>query len=67
LGYGFLITAIASAKLAMMKKKPLLFFDYIRGFWKAKSDEKPLLVTAEQANFIRKYRFEKMKAKMFGK
>ena len=31
LGYGFLITAIASAKLAMMKKKPLLFFDYLRG------------------------------------
>ena len=32
LGYGFFITAIASAKLAMMKKKPLLFFDYIKGF-----------------------------------
>ena len=36
LGYGFFITAIASAKLAMMKKKPLLFLDYIQGFWKAK-------------------------------
>ncbi|MDI1306141.1 MAG: glycosyltransferase family 2 protein, partial [bacterium] len=31
LGYGFLITSIASAKLAMMKKKPLLFLDYIKG------------------------------------
>jgi glycosyltransferase involved in cell wall biosynthesis len=28
LGYGFLITAIASAKLALMKKKPLLFLDF---------------------------------------
>lgn len=65
LGYGFLITAIASAKLAMMKKKPLLFLDYIRGFWKAKSTQKPLLVTDEQARFIRKYRLEKMKSKLF--
>ena len=65
LGYGFLITSIASAKLAMMKKKPLLFVDYIQGFWKAKSEKKPLLVTEEQAKFIRNYRLEKMKKKLF--
>jgi glycosyltransferase involved in cell wall biosynthesis len=65
LGYGFLITTIASAKLAMMKKKPLLFFDYIKGFWKAKSEKKPLLVSEEQAKFIRKYRLQKMKEKLF--
>ncbi|MFV8341195.1 glycosyltransferase family 2 protein [Flavobacterium sp. XS2P39] len=65
LGYGFLITAIASAKLAMMKKKPLLFLDYIKGFWKAKSAKTPLLVTAEQAKFIRSYRIKKMKEKLF--
>lgn len=65
LGYGFFITAIASAKLAMMKKKPLLFLDYIKGFWKAKSSKKPMLVNAEQAKFIRKYRLQKMKEKLF--
>jgi glycosyltransferase involved in cell wall biosynthesis len=65
LGYGFLITAIASAKLAFMKKKPLLFFDYIRGFLKAKSAKTPLLVTQVQAKFIRDYRIEKMKEKLF--
>lgn len=65
LGYGFWITAIASAKLSVMKKKPLLFLDYISGFWKAKSAKKPLLVTAEQARFIRAYRLEKMKSKLF--
>lgn len=64
LGYGFFITAIASAKLAMMKKKPLLFLDYVLGFWKAKMANKPLLVTEEQAKFIRKYRFQKMKEKL---
>ncbi|WP_281637313.1 glycosyltransferase [Flavobacterium marginilacus] len=65
LGYGFWITAIASAKLAMMKKKPLLFLDYIQGFWKAKSAKTPLLVTNEQAKFIRNYRLQKMKEKLF--
>lgn len=65
LGYGFFITCISSAKLAMMKKKPLLFLDYIKGFWKAKAAKTPLLVTKEQAQFIRKYRLQKMKAKIF--
>lgn len=64
LGYGFLITTISSAKLAMMKKKPLLFFDYIKGFWKAKSNKIPLLVSPEQAKFIRNYRLQKMKQKL---
>ena len=65
LGYGFAITAIASAKLAIMKKQPLLFIDYIKGFWKAKSAKTPLLVNAEQAKFIRNYRLKKMKEKLF--
>lgn len=65
LGYGFFITMISSAKLALMKKKPLLFFDYIRGFLKAKNNKTPLLVTNEQAQFIRSYRLQKMKQKLF--
>ena len=65
LGYGFLITAIASAKLSFMKKKPFLFFDYIQGFMKAKAAKTPLMVTTEQAKFIRSYRLKKMKEKLF--
>lgn len=65
LGYGFFITSIASLKLAMRKGKPLLFLDYIKGFWKAKRSKKPLLVTEEQAKFIRNYRWRKMKEKLF--
>ena len=65
LGYGFLITAIASAKLSFMKKKPLLFFDYIQGFFKAKRAGIDLMVTKEEALFIRNYRLKKMKEKLF--
>ncbi|WP_320814631.1 glycosyltransferase family A protein [Flavobacterium sp.] len=65
LGYGFSITFIASLKLALRKKKPLLFIDYLKGFWKAKSSNISLLVTEEQAKFIKKYRWKKMKEKLF--
>jgi len=65
LGYGFWITAIASLKLALRKKKPFLFIDYINGFWKAKSSGKELFVTNEQAKFIKQYRWKKMKEKLF--
>lgn len=65
LGYGFIITAISSLKLAMRKGKPLLFLDYIKGFWKAKREKKTMLVTPEQAKFVRKYRWQKMKEKLF--
>ena len=65
LGYGFIIIAIASLKLAMRKGKPFLFIDYLIGFWKAKLANRPLLVSSEQARFIRKYRFQKMKDKLF--
>jgi glycosyltransferase involved in cell wall biosynthesis len=65
LGYGVFITTIASVKLAFMKRKPLLFLDYLKGFWKAKLSKTPLLVTPEQAKFIRNYRLQKMKKKLF--
>lgn len=65
LGYGILITTIASLKLAMRKGKPLLFIDYINGFWKAQRENKNMLVTPEQAKFVKKYRWQKMKEKLF--
>lgn len=63
LGYGFWITLLASLKLAFRKKKPLLFMDYLKGFFKAKADKKPLLVTIDQKKFIRDYRWHKMKSR----
>lgn len=65
LHYGFAITLIAALKLASKKKKPLLFIDYIRGYFKAKKEKRPFLVTDEQGKFIRKYRWKRMKSKLF--
>src|SRR5690606_1234671 len=60
LGYGFVITAIASVKLAMKKGNPGLFIDYINGYFKAKKENKAMLVTKEQAKFVRQYRWKKI-------
>lgn len=65
LGYGFWITTIASLKLAMRKGKLLLFSDYLKGFWQAKKENKTMLVTPQQAKFVRNYRWKKMKEKLF--
>lgn len=64
LRYGLAITAIAAIKLASKKNKPLLFIDYIKGYYKAKKEKQPFLATEKQGEFIRKYRWTKMKEKI---
>ncbi len=64
LHYGITITSIAAIKLAMKKKKPFLFIDYIKGYYKAKREKQPYLVSEEQGIFIRKYRWQKIKSKL---
>lgn len=65
LHYGGIITCIAALKLASKKKKPLLFIDYLLGYYKAKKESLPYLVTDEQGKFIRKYRWKKIKEKLW--
>lgn len=55
LRYGFLLSVVASAKLAYKKRKFSLFLDYIVGYFKARKTQ-PYLVTSEQGKWIRKYR-----------
>lgn len=63
LGYGFPITFIASLKLAVLKKQPQLLKDYLQGYIKAKHKKLPSLVTPDEAKWIRRYRWKKMKEK----
>ena len=59
LGYGFWITAIASAKLAMMKKKPLLFLDYIQRFLESKKSQNSFIGYKRTSQFHPKLSFTK--------
>ena len=63
LSYGFTLTFIASLKLAFKKKNPLLFFDYMIGYFKALRRKEPFLVNNDQAKFIREYRWKKIRDK----
>lgn len=63
LGYGLPLTVLASLKLTLKKRKPLLFIDYIQGYCKAQKSKKELLINPEQAKFIRAYRWRNIKKK----
>jgi len=64
LRYGFAITTIASAKLAYLKKDMSLLKDFLIGFYKAKKEKQPFLVTKQEGRFIRKLRWNKMSKKI---
>ncbi|MCF4102232.1 glycosyltransferase family 2 protein [Gillisia sp. M10.2A] len=64
LRYGLAISLIASAKLAFLKKDLSLFKDYISGYYKAKKEKRPFLVSEEEGRFIRKLRWQKMRSKL---
>lgn len=63
--YGMLITAIASAKMALKQYRPKAFFDNMQGYLEARKEEVPFLVTKEEGIFIRKLRWGNMKRKLF--
>lgn len=65
LHYGIWLSSIASAKLAILKGKPFLFFSYIAGFLKARKEEKPYLVSNEEGEFIRNLRWKNIRGNFF--
>jgi glycosyltransferase involved in cell wall biosynthesis len=65
MGYGFRISAIASLKMALMKKSPMVFIDNMRGFLKAAKAGMPYLAGREEIAFIRRYRWRKIREKLF--
>lgn len=63
LRYGLLITTIASLKLSLLKKNQNLFRNYMAGYFKAKKEKRPFLVSEDEGRFIRKLRWKKMRKK----
>lgn len=63
LRYGFLLSLIASAKLAVNKGQPSLFKDYLQGYFQARKQQLPFLVNEKEGAFIRKLRYKKMREK----
>jgi len=57
LGYGFVLTGIASIKLALKKGKPSLAYYYVLGYIFSYYQNLPKIVTKEQEIFIRNLRW----------
>ena len=56
--YGFVITLISALKLAYKKGSFKLFKDYMTGFFKARKEKLPFLVSEDQGKFIRDLRWK---------
>lgn len=63
LRYGGVLSFLASAKLAYKKRSLRLFWDYMKGYFKAKKEKQPFLVTPEEGKWIRAYRWHHIKRK----
>jgi len=63
LDYGFILTSIASVKLALLKKQPLLLIDYLTGYYKAAKNNTQKLVTKQEGAFIRSLRWKGIQKK----
>ncbi|MDC6352669.1 glycosyltransferase family 2 protein [Zeaxanthinibacter sp. PT1] len=63
--YGFLITVIASLKMAWKLKDPLLFLLNMQGFFKAYDVKAPFLVSPDEGAFTRALRWRNIRAKLF--
>jgi len=62
--YGFVLSFIASLKLALKKKNIGLFWDYMRGYFRAKRKQKQHLVSKAEGAFIRKLRWRGIRHKV---
>ncbi|MCF7561191.1 glycosyltransferase family 2 protein [Sabulilitoribacter multivorans] len=64
--YGFVITFISALKLAYKKRSLGLLNDYIAGYFKAKKENMPFLVSEEEGTFIRDLRWKGIIGKLKG-
>ncbi len=63
--YGYLITLIASLKMAIKQGKTNAFFDNMSGYKKAEKEKALFLVTREEGQYIRNLRWKGIKKQLF--
>jgi glycosyltransferase involved in cell wall biosynthesis len=62
--YGFWISLIASVKMTLKQKKWRAFSDNMKGYFDAKKNKVPFLVSEKEGIFIRKLRWTNMRKKI---
>ncbi len=57
LRYGWALSALTGLKMAFGKRKMNVFFDYLKGYYIAKKEKTPFIVSKEEGQFIRNFRW----------
>jgi glycosyltransferase involved in cell wall biosynthesis len=65
--YGYLLTMIASAKLAWNKRSFSFYLNCLSGYWNAGRKNIPFIVSAEEGKFIRALRWKNIRHKLLFK
>ena len=65
LRYGWLISLIASCKMAYYKKSVTVIWKSMQGYFYSWSNRSPRLVNKEEGRYIRKYRWRNIKSALF--
>ena len=63
--YGWLLALIATVKMALKHGKPRILFDNLKGYRAAHTSGDPYLVSREEGDFIRRYRWKNIAGKLF--
>ena len=63
--YGWLLAVIATLKMALKHKKPQILFDNFKGYTAARKSQTPYLVSEDEGEFIRRYRWKNIRRKLF--
>ncbi len=64
--YGFLLTLIASLKMAFKQRKIIAFYHNMKGYVHAQREAFPIMVTQDEGKFIRNLRWKGIMNKLFG-
>jgi len=56
--YGFWVMLITALKIAFKKRSFMIFINYIKGYYKAKSNRYDFLVSEKEGQFIRRLRWQ---------
>ncbi len=65
LRYGWLLSLIAAGKMALKRKKPMLPLHALGGYFSALMHNKPRMLTQQEGNFVRKWRWKQIRGKLF--
>ncbi|MEJ2162002.1 MAG: glycosyltransferase family A protein [Robiginitalea sp.] len=67
LRYGWLLSLVAAGKMGLKRKKPMLPLHALKAYWNAVFRKKPRMLTPQEGDFVRKWRWKQINGRLFKK